>query len=71
MVRVGCYTEEMRMKSFRRLLIGKKGQTAVEYLLTTVALAVAFSSLFAILQNQLKILFKAAGVKILLPYSGS
>ena len=59
---------QMRMRSFRRLLIGREGQTAVEYLLTTVALAVAFSGLFAILQSQLKRLFIYAGVKILSPY---
>ncbi|MDE2141844.1 MAG: hypothetical protein KGJ84_05475 [Elusimicrobia bacterium] len=58
----------MRKRNFRRLLIGKRGQTAVEYLLTTVALAVAFSGLFAILQGQLKRLFIFAGVKILTPY---
>jgi Flp pilus assembly pilin Flp len=67
----------MRMKNFRRLLKGRKGQTAVEYLLTTVALAVAFSGFFAILQGQgsglsdskgLKHLFIAAGIKILTPY---
>ena len=58
----------MRMKSFRRLLIGRGGQTAVEYLLTTVALAVAFSGFFAILQGGLKKLFIAAGMKILTPY---
>jgi Flp pilus assembly pilin Flp len=58
----------MRMRFLRRLLKGKKGQTAVEYLLTTVALAVAFSGMFAILQGGLKKLFVAAGIKILTPY---
>ena len=60
----------MQAGNFRRLLRGKKGQTAVEYLLTTVALAVAFSGFFAILQSDkgLKNLFKWAGVKILTPY---
>ncbi len=56
------------MKSFRRLLRGRKGQTAVEYLLTTVALVTVFAGMYGFLQGQLKVLFQIAGVKILTPY---
>ena len=58
----------MRTRSFRRILRGKKGQTAVEYLLTTVALVTVFAGMFAFLQGQLKFLFTKAGVKILSTY---
>lgn len=58
----------MRMRSFRRLLIGKKGQTVVEYLLTTVTLVTVFAGMYGFLQGQLKGLFKIAGIKILTPY---
>lgn len=58
----------MRMQTFRRLLIGKKGQTAVEYLLTTLTLVTVFAGMYGFLQGQLKGLFKIAGIKILTPY---
>lgn len=58
----------MRMQSLRRILRGKKGQTAVEYLLTTVTLVTVFAGMYGFLQGQLKILFKIAGIKILTPY---
>jgi len=58
----------MRMQSFRRLLIGKKGQTVVEYLLTTVTLVTVFAGMYGFLQGQLRGLFKIAGIKILTPY---
>jgi hypothetical protein len=58
----------MRMIFFRRLLIGKKGQTVVEYLLTTVTLVTVFAGMYGFLQGQLKFLFKIAGIKILTPY---
>ena len=56
------------MQSFRRLLIGKKGQTVVEYLLTTVTLVTVFAGMYGFLQGQLRGLFKIAGIKILTPY---
>jgi hypothetical protein len=58
----------MRIQTLRRTLIGKKGQTVVEYLLTTVTLVTVFAGMYGFLQGQLKILFKLAGVKILTPY---
>jgi hypothetical protein len=58
----------MRTRFFRRLLIGKGGQTVVEYLLTTLTLVTVFAGMYGFLQGQLKILFKIAGMKILTPY---
>ena len=58
----------MRMRSFRRIVKGKSGQTAVEYLLTTVALTMVFAGMFGFLQGQLRRLFTIAGVKILSTY---
>ncbi|NNN05242.1 MAG: hypothetical protein HKL90_05020 [Elusimicrobia bacterium] len=46
---------------------GKRGQTAVEYLLTTVLLAAIFAGMFGVLQSALKKLFIAGGVVILTP----
>ena len=64
------------MRSFRRLLIGKEGQTVVEYLLTTLTLTVVFAGMYGFLQGQgqcpnatgLKGLFCKAGMLILKPY---
>jgi len=47
---------------------GKRGQTAVEYLLTTVTLVTFFAGMYGFLQGQLRSLFKLAGIKILTPY---
>jgi len=58
----------MRQRVRRRTLIGKRGQTVVEYLLTTVTLVTVFAGMYGFLQGQLKNLFKLAGVKILMPY---
>jgi Flp pilus assembly pilin Flp len=58
----------MRTRYFHRIIKGKRGQTAVEYLLTTVALATVFAGMFGFLQGQLKKLFTIAGVKILSTY---
>ena len=58
----------MRTPSLRRITRGKSGQTAVEYLLTTVALTMVFAGMFAFLQGQLRRLFTIAGVKILSTY---
>jgi Flp pilus assembly pilin Flp len=60
----------MRTRSFRRLLLGKGGQTAVEYILTTLTLVTVFAGMYGFLQGQLKILFQAAGMAILTPYCG-
>jgi hypothetical protein len=56
------------MRFFRRLVIGKGGQTVVEYLLTTLTLVTVFAGMYGFLQGQLKVLFKIAGMKILTPY---
>ncbi len=58
----------MRIASFRRTLRGKGGQTVVEYLLTTLTLVTVFAGMYGFLQAQLKILFRAAGLKILTPW---
>ena len=57
----------MRKRIFRRLLIGKRGQTVVEYLLTTLTLVTVFAGMYGFLQGQLKNLFKLAGMLILTP----
>ena len=44
------------------------GQSAVEYLLTTVTLVTVFASMYGFLQGQLKQLFIQAGMKILTSY---
>ncbi len=60
--------ERMSTRSFHAILRGKKGQTAIEYLLTTLALVTVFAGMFGFLQGQLKKLFTIAGVKILSTY---
>lgn len=62
------HSRQMRKRSLRRLLIGKRGQTAVEYLLTTLTLVTVFAGMYGFLQGQLKGLFRIAGMKILTPY---
>ncbi|HXT01075.1 MAG TPA: hypothetical protein VN915_10395 [Elusimicrobiota bacterium] len=57
----------MKKRIFRRLLIGKAGQTVVEYLLTTVTLCTVFAGMYGFLQGQLTKLFKLAGMLILTP----
>lgn len=47
---------------------GHGGQTAVEYLLTTMLLVTVFAGLYGFLQGQLKRLFILAGTKILTTY---
>jgi len=62
----------MRGSLFRAILRGRKGQTTVEYLLTTAALAVVFATMFGSIQGALKTAFQKAGLKILATYpSGS
>ena len=58
----------MRKRFSSGFLIGKGGQTAVEYLLTTLTLVVVFAGMFGFLQGQLKVLFTKAGIVILTPY---
>jgi len=58
----------MRTRSLSRIIRGKRGQTAVEYLLTTVTLVTVFAGMYGFLQGQLKMLFLRAGIKILTPY---
>lgn len=50
------------------MIKGKRGQTAVEYLLTTVTLVTVFAGMYGFLQGQLRMFFKIAGIKILTPY---
>lgn len=47
---------------------GERGQTAVEYILTTMALVTAFASMYAFIQGQEKILFRRAAIVILRSY---
>ena len=58
----------MQKRFSRGFLKGKRGQTVIEYLLTTVTLVTVFAGMYGFLQGQLKILFKIAGMKILTPY---
>ena len=58
----------MRTRSLSRMIKGKRGQTAVEYLLTTVTLATVFAGMYGFLQGQLRMFFRIAGIKILPPY---
>ncbi len=51
--------------AFKRL---RKGQTAVEYLLVTVVLTVAFSMVYRVLQSYLTTQFTQGGVIILRMY---
>lgn len=58
----------MTRRVFHGIVRGRKGQTAIEYLLTTLALVTVFAGMFGFLQGQLKKLFTIAGVKILSTY---
>lgn len=46
----------------------KKGQTVVEYLLTTMFLVVFFTGMYSFLQGQVRTLFIRAGIMILQAY---
>jgi len=46
----------------------KRGQSTVEYLLTTMALVTFFAGMYGFLQGQVKRLFVLAGTKILVSY---
>jgi len=58
----------MAKRPVRRLLLEEGGQTAVEYLLTTLTLVTVFVGMYGFLRGQLTTLFKAAGMLILKPY---
>jgi hypothetical protein len=62
------HSERMSEAFLRRTLLGKGGQTVVEYLLTTVTLVTVFAAMYGFLQGQLRRLFIIAGVKILKTY---
>lgn len=47
---------------------GTAGQTAVEYMLTTLTLVTVFAGMYGFLQGGLKKLFISAGIKILRSY---
>ena len=44
------------------------GQAAIEYLLMTTTLVVCFAAMYGFMQGQVKVLFRAAAVKILRVY---
>jgi Flp pilus assembly pilin Flp len=54
--------------SAKRQYIGKGGQTAVEYLLTTVALTMVFAGMYGFMQKQLTGLYRQAAKAILTSY---
>jgi hypothetical protein len=58
------------MRRLRPDLIGKEGQTAVEYMLTTVVLSLAFAGMYGFMQKQLAQLYKQAAKAILATYTG-
>lgn len=62
------HCKRMSKGFLRRTLYGKRGQTVVEYLLTTVTLVTIFAAMYGFLQGQLRSLFLIAGVKILKTY---
>jgi hypothetical protein len=73
----GVGTKAQRHKAageFRRFvplflpLLKRRGQTVVEYLLVTVALTIAFSTMYRVLQWYLTRQFSAGGVMILRMY---
>lgn len=45
-----------------------RGQSTVEYLLTTMALVTCFAGMYGFIQGQMKILFRTAAIKILTSY---
>lgn len=61
-------SEWMGKRTPQRIFQGARGQTAVEYLLTTLALVTVFASLYGFMQGQVRRLFVAAGIKILTSY---
>ncbi len=49
-------------------LKSRMGQATVEYMLTTMLLVTIFSAMYGFLHKQVTVLFKAAGIKILMSY---
>jgi len=56
------------MTNTLRRYIGKRGQTAVEYMMTTLALTMVFASMYGFMQKQLAGLYKQAAKAILTSY---
>ena len=56
------------LSSLLTKLKSRRGQAAVEYLLSTMALLVVFTTMYGFMQGQTKKLFTAAGVSILTAY---
>jgi len=46
----------------------RRGQSTVEYMLTTMVLVTIFSGMYGFIQGQMKSLFKTAAIKILKSY---
>ena len=65
------HSRRMRGRIFVSILRGKKGQTAVEYLLTMATLVVVFAAMFGFLQKALKASFTSGGTLILATYPRS
>ena len=55
----------MRQRISRRR---SRGQSTVEYLLTTMVLVTVFAGMYGFIQSQMKVLFKTAAIKILTSY---
>jgi uncharacterized protein (UPF0333 family) len=55
-------------RTARVCYIGKRGQTAVEYLLTTLVLTMAFAGMYGVMQKSLTQLYTAAAKMILTSY---
>lgn len=56
------------MQWSRLIRKGRRGQAAVEYLLTTMTLVTLFAGMYGFLNGQLRKLFIQAGMKILRAY---
>ncbi len=62
----------MRMtQNARPCYAGKAGQTAVEYLLTTLVLTMVFAGMYGFMQKQLTGLYRRAAKVILTSYKSS
>jgi hypothetical protein len=59
----------MTMTALKAMIrMGRPGQAAVEYILTTMVLVTCFAAMYGFIQSQLKTLFILAGKKILATY---
>ncbi len=56
------------VRSERYALRQHRGQTVIEYLLTTLALVTFCAGMYGFMQARLKELFTKAGIKILMSY---